>query len=90
MRAEFLTTSTASMILGFEEKINANICDDEPRLVAYLLELATCFHKFYDQHRVVDPENTELSAERLGLVDAVRITLANGLKLLGIRAPRKM
>ena len=59
-------------------------------LVVYLLELATCFHKFYDQHRVVDVDQRELSGERLALLDATRITLANGLKLLGIAAPQKM
>ena len=59
-------------------------------LVNYLLELATCFHKFYDVHRVVDPQNPALSAERLALADAVRIVLANGLRLVGVRAPEKM
>lgn len=57
---------------------------------SYLLELATCFHKFYDQQRVVDPENPELSRERLALLEATRIVLANGLKLLGLAAPQKM
>jgi len=59
-------------------------------LVNYLMELAAGFHKFYDKHLVVDPKNPELSAERLALIDATRITIANGLKLLGISAPRKM
>lgn len=58
-------------------------------LVSYLHELATCFHKFYDRHRVVD-EDKELSKERLGLVNAARIVIHNGLMLLGINAPEKM
>jgi arginyl-tRNA synthetase len=58
-------------------------------LVRYLQELAAAFHKFYDRHRVID-ENKALSAERLALIDATRIVIANGLKLLGINAPEKM
>ena len=69
------------------------ICEqqmDPYPLVSYLQELATCFHKFYDVHRVVEPENREVSSERLALIDAVRITIANGLRLLGISTPKKM
>ena len=58
-------------------------------LVTYLQELATCFHKFYDRHRVVG-DDKKLSGERLALIDAVRIVLADGLKLLGVSAPEKM
>jgi arginyl-tRNA synthetase len=58
-------------------------------LVRYLQELAAAFHKFYDCHRVID-ENKDLSTERLALIDATRIVLANGLTLLGISAPEKM
>lgn len=58
-------------------------------LVSYMQELATCFHRFYDKHRVVS-EDKELSSERLALIDAARIVLANGLNLLGVSAPTKM
>ncbi|MCR4337597.1 MAG: arginine--tRNA ligase [Candidatus Omnitrophica bacterium] len=59
-------------------------------LLNYLLELATVFHKFYDQHKIIDKENFELSQERLALIEAARIVLANGLKLLGVTRPEKM
>jgi len=39
---------------------------------------------------VVDAQNPALSAERLALIDATRIVLANGLNLLGVGAPQKM
>ena len=58
-------------------------------LVRYLQELAGCFHKFYDACRVID-EDKELSSERLALIEATRIVLSNGLKLLGVSAPQKM
>ena len=70
-----------------------NICYQELdpyALVSYLMTLATDFHKFYDRHRVVDPAEPDLSAQRLGLIEAVRITLANGLGLLGVSRPQKM
>ncbi len=62
---------------------------DPYALVNYLHELATMFHRFYDKHRVID-QNPDLAAERLALLDAARIVLANGLKLLGVGAPKKM
>ena len=63
---------------------------DPYALVSYLQELATSFHKFYDCHRVIDPQNAELSSERLALTNAAKIVLANGLRLLGLSAPKKM
>ncbi len=59
-------------------------------LANYLLETAIAFHRFYDGHRVVDPSRPDLSAERLALIDAVRLVLANGLGILGVSAPEKM
>jgi arginyl-tRNA synthetase len=58
-------------------------------LVRYLQEVAAAFHKFYDSCRVLD-ENKEISIERLALIEAARIVLGNGLKLLGVSAPEKM
>jgi arginyl-tRNA synthetase len=58
-------------------------------MVRYLQELAATFHKFYDRHRVID-ENNSLAQERLALIDATRIVIANGLTLLGINAPERM
>ncbi len=59
------------------------------RLVGYLHDLATIFHKFYTVHRVVGVADN-LSAARAALVEATRIVLAMGLRLLGIRAPKRM
>jgi arginyl-tRNA synthetase len=59
-------------------------------ITAYATELATTFHAFYRDARVVDPEAPERSAARLALAGAARITLANALGLLGISAPESM
>jgi len=58
-------------------------------LVRYLQEISSAFHKFYDSCRVLD-ENQEISVERLGLIEAARVVLGNGLRLLGVSAPQKM
>ena len=59
------------------------------RLVAYLNELARCFHSFYTECRVVS-DDMSLSKTRLFLVECTRIVLANGLRLLNITLPEKM
>lgn len=69
-----------------------NICHrqlDPYPLANYLQELAILFHRFYDKHRVVD-QDVKVSGERLALIEGTRIVLANGLKLLGVSAPKKM
>lgn len=58
-------------------------------LTAYLQELAASFHRFYTRHRVVTDDAVQTKA-RLALVEALRIVLANGLTLLGVRAPERM
>ncbi|MEW5991911.1 MAG: arginine--tRNA ligase [Chloroflexota bacterium] len=59
-------------------------------VTTYATELATAFHAFYRDARVVDAADPERSATRLALVEATRITLANALGLLGISAPESM
>lgn len=56
----------------------------------YIQRLASSFHAFYGECHVLDPENPALSAQRLGLVKAVQITLRNALTLIGVDAPEKM
>ena len=63
---------------------------DPYALASYLQDVATAFHKFYDCHRILDPERYDLSAERLALTNAAGIVLANGLRLLGLSTPEKM
>lgn len=62
---------------------------DPSPLVGYLMNLATVFHRFYDRCRVVD-EDPRVSAQRLGLANAARIVIANGLRLLGVSHPEHM
>jgi arginyl-tRNA synthetase len=59
-------------------------------VTAFATELATTFHAFYRDRRVVDATDPQTSAQRLALVDATRVTLAASLALLGISAPDSM
>jgi len=58
-------------------------------LTYYAQDLATSFHAFYRDCRVVS-EDTALTAARLKLVQAAKITLANTLRLMGMSTPERM
>lgn len=60
------------------------------RLPFYAQDLAAKFHTFYTDNRVVDETNLPLSQARLQLVQAVKITLAKTLHLMGMTAPETM
>ena len=81
----------ARAIVRLPEVVEDAVAAEETQgITAYATELATTFHAFYRDARVVDPAEPERSAARLALVDAARITLANALGLLGISAPESM
>ncbi len=62
----------------------------EPHHLAYYAQdLATVFHSFYKQCRVIS-SNEDLSRVRLKLVQAVKIVLARTLHLMGMSAPESM
>lgn len=59
------------------------------RLPRYAHELASLFHQFYTNCRVLT-EDKELREARLALTQAARIVLANVLGLMGVTAPERM
>jgi len=81
----------ARAVSRFPEVIEDAVTAEETHgITAYAVELATTFHAFYRDARVVDPDAPERSAARLALAGAARTTLANALGLLGISAPESM
>ena len=58
-------------------------------LTYYAQDLATTFHSFYKQCRVISPDEV-LTGARLKLVGAAKLVLANTLHLMGMTAPEKM
>ena len=69
---------------------DAVVAEETQGITAYATELATQFHAFYRDARVVDEAEPERSARRLALALATKTTLANALGLLGISAPESM
>ncbi|MBL8024094.1 MAG: arginine--tRNA ligase [Elusimicrobia bacterium] len=55
----------------------------------YLLKLAGDFHRFYENCPVLNASDDQ-GPFRLALVDGVRMTIRNGLSLLGVDAPEEM
>ena len=63
----------------------------EPHHLAYYAQdLATIFHSFYTQCRVVSRDDEILTKARLKLVAATKLVLAKTLHLMGMTAPEKM
>ncbi len=69
---------------------DAVLAEETQGVTAYATEVATAFHAFYRDARVVDPDAPERSAARLALARATQVTLARTLALLGISAPEAM
>jgi arginyl-tRNA synthetase len=76
------------MLPELVEKVASSL---EPHhLPFYAQELATAFHWFYKECRVVDDANPQMTAARLKLVEAARVVLARTLSLMGMSAPEQM
>ncbi|MEN6547372.1 MAG: arginine--tRNA ligase [Armatimonadia bacterium] len=60
------------------------------RLTTMARDLATVFHQFYTNCKVLDSDNMPLSTARMALVKAARQLLANELHMMGLDAPERM
>jgi arginyl-tRNA synthetase len=77
-------------LLALPELIEMAAQAMEPHhLTYYAQELATVFHAFYRDCRVLS-DDTALTAARLKLVSAARMVLARTLRLMGMTAPDSM
>ena len=78
------------MLSKFPEIIAASAADLKPNLVAnYLFSLAEVFNRFYFKCPVIDSE-AAVQSYRLGMVNAFKQVMANGLALLSIEALERM
>ena len=81
----------AKLLSEFPSKMEHVLHSLEPRKIAtYLEEVAAAYHKFYGNHKVINPQNTGLSSARKKICEATKIILTNGLPILGISAPERM
>ncbi len=77
-------------LVEYPKIIQSSALNFEPhRMVHYLIDTATYFHKFYTECRVIS-ENLPLTQARMALCEATRIILANGSHMLGINTPERM
>lgn len=80
-------------MLRLPELVEAAALELAPHaLPHYALELATLFHSFYKQCRVVSSllEEADLSRARLRLARAAQLVLARSLSLMGLSSPEQM
>ncbi|MED3574854.1 arginine--tRNA ligase [Cytobacillus praedii] len=61
---------------------------DPSQIAKYVIELSKAFNKYYGSVRIL--ADHEQKQARLSLVFAVQIVLKEGLRLLGIKAPKEM
>jgi arginyl-tRNA synthetase len=74
----------------FPETVMTSAIRLEPhRVTYYLTHLASLFHNYYNQNRVLT-DDKNLTSARLYLVKAVQTVIRNGLTLLGVNAPESM
>lgn len=59
------------------------------RLIRYVYELASQFHSYYRAERVITDDVAQSEA-RLALLGAIRVAIANVLRLMGVSAPERM
>ena len=80
-----------SEILRLPELIEDMAAKREPhQLTYYAQELAQTFTQFYDNHRVVVPDQPDRSSARLLLIQATQSALAAVLRMIGVEAPDEM
>jgi arginyl-tRNA synthetase len=91
LQGDEVATGLAREVLRLPEVIEDAAASEETHAVTtYAMELATTFHAYYRDRRVVDPDDPATSAGRLALVDVTRSAIGNALALLGISAPESM
>ena len=59
------------------------------KIAHYVYELASLFHTFYNQCRIVGVES-DLQQARISLISATKVTLIHALGILGVTAPERM
>ncbi len=60
------------------------------KMTEYIISLAKVFHSYYNSTKVSNPDDPDLTNQRLGLVEATRITLKNAMFFIGVSAPESM
>lgn len=87
---EIVEAELLAKLAAYPEVLNNSASQHEPhQLGNYLKELASLFHGWYNEHKVIS-DDAELMQARLLLSVSVRQVIHNGLLLLGVSAPVSM
>ena len=79
------------MISEFPKEVAADALNRKPnKMTEYIISLVKVFHSYYNSTKVNNPDDPELTNQRLGLIKATMITLKNALQLIGVSAPETM
>ena len=79
------------LLKDYPETIAVAANELEPyKITNYVHALAMAINDFYTKCRVLDDKDIALSKQRLALVEACRIVLADSLSLIGVSAPERM
>lgn len=97
---EYLTWDTEFSIIKLMDDFPRHVLlaaqHREPhRLVNYLYDLACAFHTLWSEgrakeYRFIEPDQFELTSARLCLLDALGITIKNGMTMLGVSVKEQM
>jgi arginyl-tRNA synthetase len=86
----FEISETEKLLYRFPEIVLRSAQEYAPHYIAnYLIELARSFNSFYGNNLIVDKKDPE-SAYKVALTEAFSVVMKNGLRLLGIQAPKRM
>lgn len=78
-------------IASYTDVVEDSAINRSPNKICnYVYKLAAYFHSYYGSCKINDPDNIDLTNERLALAEAIRITIKNALYLLGVNAPETM
>ena len=84
------STSLLKYLSDFESTIISSMEKNEPSIISrYLIDLAKAYSSFYNENKILC-EDRELQDARLYITYMTKVTLTNGLGLLGIEVPEKM
>ena len=77
-------------IYDFKEVVQTAALKELPHLITqYVYDLATLFHLYYAKIRILT-DDEEATKQNINLIKAVKITIYNGLNLIGVIPPEKM
>ena len=73
------------LISEFPKEVAADALNRKPnKMTEYIISLVKVFHSYYNSTKVNNPDDPELTNERIGLIKAAMITLKNALNLVGV------